>query len=175
LLIWTLWETGMRIQEVMSLRRDRLDPGGPFLKVAPLSEADTGFDFRPKTEHSERKVPVSQELFKPLMSQAVTNNLRIFAGGTQHEYACWRHRFSKLTDSLAMRRFKFSEFRDTCAADLIAADVNMYTHQATMGHSAKTALTHYIRATDDELRDGFKRVQAKRTKVKLETNGGETE
>jgi integrase len=175
LLVWVLWETGMRINEVLSLRKDRLDPSGPFLKVAALVEADTGFDFRPKTEQSERKVPVSPQLFDALMAEAKKDDMRIFASGTQFDYAHWRQRLIKVTDALGIRRIKFSEFRDTRARDLIGSNVPIYTYQATMGHSAKTALTHYTRATDDDLRDGFKQVQAKRMNRKAETNGDDSE
>jgi integrase len=173
LLIWVLWETGMRIKEVMSLRQDRLlvTKDGPFLKVASLFEASTGFDFRPKTEHSRRKVPVGPQLFDALMAVAKKDDLRIFATSTKLDYAHWRQRFIKVTDVLGMRRIKFSEFRDTRARDLIGSNVAIYTYQATMGHSAKTALTHYTRATDDDLRDGFEQVQAKRKNGKARTNG----
>lgn len=160
LLIWLLSETGLRIQEALSLRADRLDQSGPWVVITKL-QTDT-FDFSPKTPGSHRKVPVTKPLMKALLAALPENEQdRIFDSGTNTEYAYWRHRMNKACTSAGLDRITFSRFRNSRSLALIQAGVPTNAYQQMLGHSAKTALEHYAIANDHDLKAAFQLVQEK--------------
>jgi integrase len=173
LLVWLLKETGMRIQEAFSLRKDRLNYTEYLVRIEALYDPETGFDFVPKTIHSQREIPVTEALMAALREEAEKDPARIFSAGVRHEYAHWRHRLRKLCSKHGVRPIQFSEFRDSRSAVLMDANVPLPAYQALMGHSASTALKHYAVASRDEIRKAFKKVQEEELRQCDTGNGGD--
>ena len=152
--------TGCRPSEVLNLRRFSLkwkDEHGTrnhYLDIRSLPQ----FGYQVKTESSERQVPIPEKLWRRLLAMAPEDDTPVFGSPTRSDYHYWQERLAQAAKSAGVPKPQFRDFRNTRAAELIAAGTPVNTYASLMGHSARIALTHYARATLAERADAMRLV-----------------
>jgi len=82
----------------------------------------------------------------------------VFGSPMKSAYHYWQQRLAHAANSAGIPKPQFRDFRNTRAAELIAARTPVNTNASLMGHSPRIALTHYARATLAERADAMRKV-----------------
>ncbi|MBM3204223.1 hypothetical protein FJZ55_10020 [Candidatus Woesearchaeota archaeon] len=162
LMLKLMWETGLRVSEAATTR------GCDLLVEDRLVMVQERDDFVPKTDDSERRVPVSADLMDQLRRLAVTPEGPLFPSRAACTYHYWLNRLNKAQKAAGVREFTFHALRRAVADRLRKGGVPMDRYAKFMGHAPITALRHYSTVTTDDLHDALEvgLGAARRRKVK---------
>ncbi len=169
LVVNTLWKTGLRCSEMLSLKKEALDPYGKLLRVKTLKQGEkkkpyAGVGRRPKAEKSakevERILPIPDDLVTGLLawihsSENGAETLFHFSRPTAFRIvrkACER---AGLDDSRAHPH----SFRHAYAVHLLREGVPITILKELLGHSNIASTLVYLRITQPDKRAIFDQVQ----------------
>ena len=97
------------------------------------------FGYQVKAESSERQVPISEKLWRRLLAMASEDDTPVFGSPMKSDYHYWQERLAQAAKSAGVPKPQFRDFRNTRAAELIAARTPVNTYASLMGHSARIA------------------------------------
>ena len=154
LLLRLLWESGMRPSEAFGIPRRHLD-----VKEAVIRLREHG-QHTLKTSHSNRVVPVSDDLIHQLAELPEQADGTLFGvPQVDRTYHYWRHRLQLSIRAAEVDDFTLGDFRNTRSTRLLNAGTPLHVYGRMMGHSPKTALKHYAAVSDRDLRAAFERAR----------------
>jgi len=131
-LLFVLRYTGMRISDVVWLKKDQIKDGSLFLRMAKTRVAIT--------------IPLPDFLLPLLASVEQSNGMYFATGAAQRGTDCgnWRRRFSRLAKLAGVENAHPHRLRDTFAVDLLQRGVSMDDVSILLGHSSiKITERHY--------------------------------
>ncbi|WP_443668621.1 site-specific integrase [Holdemanella porci] len=153
--IWTMYMTGMRVSECLSLTFEDFD--GKYIHIR--RQYIRGKWQTPKTKNSIRKIAVDEktksfiyELKKYYSSFDEFEETWFIFGGYRHmDPEILRCRKNKLCAEAGVPEFNIHALRHSHASNLIEAGVNMYKISKRLGHSSiRTTMDIYGHLIDTE-------------------------
>ena len=142
-LVLTLLDTGTRIDEILSLRRDKVDFDNLLMTVTGKG-------------NKTRTIPFSVELRKVLYKFSGTHKHPIIfctVQGSKMHYCNVMRDFTRMTDSLGIKiqNSSFHALRRTFATNFIKNGGNPFVLQRLLGHSSISQTQTYIKLVTDDL------------------------
>lgn len=143
-LLCTLVDTGVRIDEALTLERDKVDFENLLLTVYGKGR-------------KERKIPMSRELRKILYRWLKTHNHDIVfcsRSGDKLGYDNLRRDFNRLLDHVKVPKTEgaFHAFRRYFAKQYVRNGGNLFYLMKQMGHTTLTMSKQYVEADEDDLK-----------------------
>ena len=148
LYVRTLYETGMRKNELMGLTIFDIKDG--YIKVNHQLDPKTNTLVKLKTNNSYRTIPINKDLEKALLSQIPNIDGRIFydfCSETVYKY------FKKYKASLHC-------FRHTFATNLVSSGIDLTIASQIIGDNIKTILNIYTQVNEDKKKNEYNKVRA---------------
>lgn len=144
-----LSETGLRIFDAMTLRQCDVARSGDvwFVRI------DKHGVFVPKTTHSARGGPISDELAQDLRALANAPQDALSPCNTRNPYPHWRMLLKKAEEKAGVKPFTFHGIRRAVSDRLRRNGTPLDVYVALMGHAAVTGLKHYSTVSLDDLRE----------------------
>ena len=140
-LICTVIDTGIRIDEALTLTRDRVDFANLLIKVIGKGK-------------KERIIPISHELRKVMFKYLKSHNFNLVfptrTGGKQDYTNAWQD-FRRLCNKLGIKRTGFHAFRRTYAKQYVRDGGNLFYLQASLGHSNLQTTKTYVEVEIEDL------------------------
>jgi integrase len=152
LIVLVALHTGMRLGEILKLRRRELDFHRGEILVT-----------RTKTDE-DRRVPMNDSLYQELVSHcAELASEYVFANPeTERPLVCIKRAFEKALEDASIEDFRFHDLRHTAATRMGEAGIDPFTIAAILGHKSIAMTASYTHATQ----------QAKRRAVAALENAG---
>ena len=139
------YELGMRLGEIVGLRRDRVDLEAGTVR---LRAADT--------KEAAPKVLVLPASVVKEMKEIPARRARFF----HHTTETYSRKFAELAAELKIEDLRFHDLRHTAASRMHAAGVDLLIIQAFTGHKTLAMLKRYTRVTPDTMRRALEKVEA---------------
>lgn len=163
--------TGMRLGEICALRVEDIQLGERVIQIRrTVQRVRTGETVQktrllvqtPKSEHSERTIPIPEVLCWRLAERVAQSRGRWYLlsqdGKKPLEPRTMQYRFQKYLKTLEIEAVNFHALRHTFATRCVERNVDMKTISEILGHgSVKTTLDRYMHSSMD-----FKRKQINR-------------
>ena len=148
LYIRTLYETGMRKNELMGLTIFDIKDG--YIKVNQQLDPKTNTLVKLKTKNSYRTIPINKDLEKDLLSQIPNIDGRIF------------YDFCSETVYKYLKKYKASLhcFRHTFATNLVSSGIDLTIASQIIGDNIKTILNIYTQVNEDKKKNEYNKVRA---------------
>lgn len=138
--------TGMRLGEIVKLRRDRIDKQQGMLRLT----ADQTKEVATKT------VPLPKEVLDELDALPVRLD-GLLVGTTSGNFS---HMFGRLCEELQIDDLHFHDLRHTALSRMADAGVDIMTMAAISGHKTLAMLKRYVHRSPQALRDAMAKVEA---------------
>jgi len=152
LIVLVALHTGMRLGEILKLRRRELDFHRGEILVT-----------RTKTDE-DRRVPMNDRLYQELVSHCagLVSEYVFVNPETGRPLVCIKRAFEKALEDAAIEDFRFHDLRHTAATRMGEAGIDPFTIAAILGHKSIAMTASYTHATQ----------QAKRRAVAVLENAG---
>lgn len=164
-------ETGMRIGEIAGLKWEDIDFENQTITIrrtlqrvsTPLKEQFKThiIEARPKSETSERVIPLSSTLFKRLLNDMKTSHSEyVISNGVKcMEPRTIRYQFRRILEKLGLPNYSFHALRHSFATRCLEKGVNIAVISSLMGHSStKMTLDIYTNSNLSEERLAIKAI-----------------
>lgn len=163
--------TGMRLGEICALQTEDIKLDERVIHVRrTVQRIRTGEAERktkllvqtPKSEHSERKIPIPEVLYWRLAEKVAQSRKKVYLFGIDGKKALeprtLQYRFQKFMKIMEIEEINFHALRHTFATRCVERNVDMKTISEILGHgSVKITLDRYMHSSMD-----FKRKQINR-------------
>lgn len=163
--------TGMRLGEICALRREDIHLKARVIHVRrTVQRVRTGETEQrtkllvqtPKSEHSERKIPIPEVLLEWLAEKVAQNRDKAYVFSNSSKKALeprtMQYRFQKFLKSIEVEAINFHALRHTFATRCVEKNIDIKTISEILGHgSVKITLDRYMHSSFE-----FKRKQINR-------------
>lgn len=143
----TVIHTGMRSQEVLSLKWDQIRGGFIYLEETKTDEA--------------RQIPVDEELaelFKHIRKQNQLRSEYVFSNGEGKPFGTIRTSFKRALRKANIVNFKFHDLRHTFASHFVMRGGRLTTLQKILGHADIAMTMRYAHLSSEFAKDEVERM-----------------